>query len=140
MNPQMNRYQNPFSSQINVPVIPGKMVMNENAITPQDIPMDGNVSLFPQADWKCIWAKWWNSNGMICTCKFVPEETNAITEKAEENLTIQDLKKQLDKIERMIEKPLYNGCCDYDRVSVVNTGTEDVIISANPPLVVRRTC
>lgn len=58
-----------------------KMVMNENAITPQDIPMDGNVSLFPQADWKCVWAKWWNSNGMICTCKFVPEETNAITEK-----------------------------------------------------------
>lgn len=43
MNPQMNRYQNPFSSQMNVPVIPGKMVMNENAITPQDIPMDGNV-------------------------------------------------------------------------------------------------
>ena len=42
---------------------------------------------------------------MICTCKFVPEETNVITEKAEENLTIQDLKKQLDKIERMIEKP-----------------------------------
>lgn len=56
MNPQMNRYQNPFSGQINVPVIPGKMVMNENAITPQDIPMDGNVSLFPQADWKCVWA------------------------------------------------------------------------------------
>lgn len=105
MNPQMNRYQNPFSGQMNVPVIPGKMVMNENAITPQDIPMDGNVSLFPQADWKCVWAKWWNSNGMICTCKFVPEETNVITEKAEENLTIQDLKKQLDKIERMIEKP-----------------------------------
>lgn len=24
MNPQMNRYQNPFSGQINVPVIPGK--------------------------------------------------------------------------------------------------------------------
>lgn len=39
MNPQMNRYQNPFSGQMNVPVIPGKMVMNENAITPQDIPM-----------------------------------------------------------------------------------------------------
>lgn len=58
MNPQMNRYQNPFSGQMNVPVIPGKMVMNENAITPQDIPMDGNVSLFPQADWKCVWAKW----------------------------------------------------------------------------------
>ena len=48
MNPQMNRYQNPFSGQMNVLVIPGKMVMNENAITPQDIPMDGNVSLFPQ--------------------------------------------------------------------------------------------
>lgn len=30
MNPQMNRYQNPFSGQMNVPVIPGKMVMNDN--------------------------------------------------------------------------------------------------------------
>ena len=39
-----------------------------------------------------------------------------------------------------ISYPMYNGCCDYDRVSVVNTGTEDVIISANPLFVVRRTC
>ena len=42
--------------------------------------MDGTVSLFPTADYKCIYAKVWNSDGTIRTLKFSPvgdsEESN----------------------------------------------------------------
>jgi hypothetical protein len=31
-----------------------------------------------------------------------------------------------------------NNCCDYDRITVVNNGTVDVIVSANPVLFIRR--
>lgn len=34
--------------------------------------------------------------------------------------------------------PISNCCCDYDRITVVNTGTEPVIVSANPVLFVHR--
>lgn len=34
--------------------------------------------------------------------------------------------------------PVRNNCCDYDRVTVTNTGTTDIIISANPMLFIKR--
>mgnify|MGYP004456209901 FL=1 len=34
--------------------------------------------------------------------------------------------------------PVSNCCCDYDRITVVNTGTVPVIVSANPVLFVHR--
>lgn len=34
--------------------------------------------------------------------------------------------------------PISNCCCDYDRVTVTNTGTVPVIVSANPVLFVHR--
>lgn len=60
--------------------ISGRIVQNENEITPQEVPMDGTVSLFPTSDYKCIYAKFWNSDGTISTLKFSPvgdsEESN----------------------------------------------------------------
>lgn len=34
--------------------------------------------------------------------------------------------------------PVRNNCCDYDRVTITNTGTTDIIISANPTLFIKR--
>lgn len=34
--------------------------------------------------------------------------------------------------------PIKNNCCDYDRVTVTNTGTASVIVSANAELFVQR--
>ena len=34
--------------------------------------------------------------------------------------------------------PVFNSCCDYDRVTVVNTGTTDIVISANPMLAISK--
>lgn len=60
--------------------ISGRIVQNENEITPQEVPMDGTISLFPTSDYKCIYAKFWNSDGTISTLKFSPvvdsEESN----------------------------------------------------------------
>lgn len=36
--------------------------------------------------------------------------------------------------------PVFNSCCDYDRVTVVNTGTTDIVVSANPMLAISKMC
>lgn len=66
--PQMQQPQ-PF-----VPVqIHGHTIKDETTeIAPNDIPMDGTVSLFPTEDYSCIFAKHWNKDGKITTTKFVP--------------------------------------------------------------------
>ena len=51
----------------------GRMVNNPSEITPQEVTMDGTVSLFPQADYSCIYAKAWNPDGTIRTVRYVPE-------------------------------------------------------------------
>lgn len=53
----------------------GRVVNNENEITPNEIPMDGSVSLFPTNDYSKIYAKAWTANGAIKTITFVPEVT-----------------------------------------------------------------
>ena len=34
--------------------------------------------------------------------------------------------------------PVSNRCCDFDRISVANTGTEPITIGANPSFAIRR--
>ena len=42
-------YQNPYVQQPNrFQSVPGRLVNNLDEITPQEVPMDGSVSLFPQ--------------------------------------------------------------------------------------------
>src|SRR5690625_4963374 len=70
-----NNFQRP-----SVPsVLPGRQVANSDEITPQEVPMDGSVSLFPQQDYSCIYAKTWTKEGTIATLKFVPEQPQAST-------------------------------------------------------------
>lgn len=37
-----------------------------------------------------------------------------------------------------VDIPVRNCCCDYDRITIVNTGTEPVIVSAGATLFIRR--
>lgn len=70
-NPMPN--QTPQQPQF-VPVqIHGHTIKDENTeIAPNDVPMDGTVSLFPTENYSCIFAKHWNKDGKITTTKFVP--------------------------------------------------------------------
>ena len=68
---QLNRFQS----------IPGRLVNNLDEITPQEVPMDGSVSLFPQNDYSAIYAKTWTKDGTIL--KF-----NKYTERKEDDMEI----------------------------------------------------
>lgn len=70
-NPMPN--QTPQQPQF-IPVqIHGHTIKDENTeIAPNDVPMDGTVSLFPTENYSCIFAKHWNKDGKITTTKFVP--------------------------------------------------------------------
>ena len=70
--PQQQQVQFSSQSQPNRQAnIRGRIINSEAEILPQEIPMDGTVSLFPMADFSCIFAKKWLSNGTIETQKYV---------------------------------------------------------------------
>lgn len=71
--------QQPIPTQ-QIASIAGRVVQNEHEITPQEVSMDGSISLFPLADYSTIIAKQWNSDGTIKTLRFVPEVVAAANE------------------------------------------------------------
>ena len=88
-----NNFQRPNMSSM----IPGRLVSNTDEIMPQEVPMDGSVSLFPQQDYSCIYAKTWTKEGTIATVKYVPEQPqNAEQQKS-------PLEERLDRIDQKID-------------------------------------
>lgn len=100
--------QSPLQSyQQRPPIIPGRVVTDINEVTPNEIPMDGRVSLFPKNDYSCIYAKAWNSDGTITTVKFVAEQP--VTSQKEENTNsietaLASIKEQVDKIDKRLDR------------------------------------
>lgn len=93
------------------PTIPGRKVNGIEDIMPNEIPMDGTVSLFPKADFSCIFAKQWNSDGTISTVTFVPHSPNAQPSngsddisKHENNEFNETVLKNLSDIKKMLSK------------------------------------
>lgn len=67
-------YQTPFM-QYQQPVtmgIAGKVINRPEEITINDVPMDGNIAVFPKNDLSEVLIKKWNANGSILTLKFTP--------------------------------------------------------------------
>lgn len=75
--PQTRQQPMPTQQIVN---LAGRVVQNEAEITPQEVAMDGSISLFPLADYSTIIAKQWNSDGTIKTLRFVPEAVTAANE------------------------------------------------------------
>ena len=75
--PQPRQQPMPTQQIVN---LAGRVVQNETEITPQEVAMDGSISLFPLADYSTIIAKQWNSDGTIKTLRFVPEVGTAANE------------------------------------------------------------
>lgn len=82
--------------------IPGRMIYSPDEIMPQEVPMDGSVSLFPMHDWSCVYGKWWTSNGQIQTVKFVLEKPKK--EINESAASLADISDRLTKVERYLFK------------------------------------
>ena len=82
--------------------IPGRMIYSPNEIMPQEVPMDGSVSLFPMHDWSCVYGKWWTSNWQIQTVKFVLEKPKKQID--ESAVSLSDISERLNKVERYLFK------------------------------------
>lgn len=95
---QSQTYQNPYIQQS----IPGRLVNNLDEITPQEVPMDGSVSLFPQNDYSAIYAKTWTKDGTIATVKFVPEQPQMEPQKSPLEERLDRIDQRFDKLEKML--------------------------------------
>ena len=82
--------------------IPGRMIYSPDEIMPQEVPMDGSVSLLPMHDWSCVYGKWWTSNGQIQTVKFVLEQPKKQID--ESAMSLSDISERLNKVERYLFK------------------------------------
>lgn len=110
MQPQHTMYGQGFPAVPGVSVvqaarprtIPGRMIYSPDEIIPQEVPMDGSVSLFPMHDWSCVYGKWWTSNGQIQMVKFVLEQPKKQID--ESAVSLSDNSARLDKVERYLFK------------------------------------
>lgn len=97
---------NNFQRPIMPATLPGRLVANADEITPQEVPMDGSVSLFPQNDYSCIYAKTWTKEGTIATVKFVPENPqNGQPQKSPLEMRLDRIDQQLESLNKKLNKP-----------------------------------
>lgn len=105
-----NAYRTPWTNQNgfmmnrpNYQMLPGRVVANIDEITPQEVMMDGSVSIFPQSDFSCIYAKQWAKDGTIQTIRYVPEipqQAQVQSVPIEEQFNL--INQRFDKIEKML--------------------------------------
>lgn len=80
--------------------INGRIVNDISEVSPNEVPMDRSISLFPLSDWSKIYARTWNSNGTIDTFTFVPDKESA--EQPKQN-PYDAIMARLDDIERKLD-------------------------------------
>ena len=102
LQPQGTIYGQPLVPNPRPRTIPGRMIYSPDEIVPQEVPMDGSVSLFPMHDWSCVYGKWWTSNGQIQTVKFVLEQPKKEIDESAASLS--DISARLEKVERYLFK------------------------------------
>ena len=105
--PSLN--QNSQMNQIRPQGILGRMIANPNEITPQEIPMDGSISMFPMQDGSAVYGKFWDSNGQIKTIRFIPENV----EQPRQQDPFAAISERLDTIESLIRNQRQNHKGNY---------------------------
>lgn len=103
------------------PGLIGKMVNDVSMVSPNDVPMDGNIAIFPKNDMSEIYCKQWKQDGTIQTVVYKPvleqnqtEATNipqmdfnALNEDV--RALREDIIARLDNIENSMSKPNTRG-------------------------------
>lgn len=107
--PQTNQFtpqtpiQQPVAQPSNPSPVRGRVISAESEILPNEILMDGSITLFPLADNSAIIAKQWTTNGSIQTTRFIPEPSE-VSAPAEEQVNYGDILKGMDsKLDSVIE-------------------------------------
>lgn len=92
------------------PAIPGRFVNSPSDISPNEIPTDGTLCLFPKSDYTCVYARQWGQNGII-EATFVPEnrELPQQTIVQQPTVDLSEIKERLDNIEKALKRrPQYS--------------------------------
>lgn len=120
---QLQQYQQGLQQQ-QMPQIPqqaqglvGKVVNDVSMVSPNDVPMDGSVAIFPKGDMTEIYCKQWKQDGTIQTVVYKP----VLDQNAEQATNIpqmdfnalnedvralrEDILARLDAIEKSMSKP-----------------------------------
>ena len=95
----------PYSAQPSKQTIFGKTVQNESQITPNDVPMDGTIALFPLQDFSKIIAKQWTPNGLIQTLEYLPETAKDEKPTVTLDEVMAHMDDRLDQIEDLFTAP-----------------------------------
>lgn len=103
-------YQQPM--QMQQPPLTGRIIDNESMINASEVPMSGEVALFPMRDGKQIICKSWQADGSIKTVRFVPlveEPTNSTPTTSESKISLSDevtdvFMSRFDEIEKRLDK------------------------------------
>lgn len=80
----------------------GRTVASAQEVTPQEVPMDGSLALFPLADGSAVVGKRWTPEGTIAEVRYVPE---ASSQQPEAQTFEQAVMERLDSIEGMLSRP-----------------------------------
>lgn len=102
MQPQQPPVQN---QQPSAPMnIIGRVVRQIDEVAPNEVPMDGSISFFPQSDLSCVYAKQWTKDGTIATTRYVLEQTSISNgdNPKESNDMYAAIMSRLDKIEGIV--------------------------------------
>lgn len=79
---------------------PGRYISNTNEISPQEIPNDGTICLYPSKDLQSIWLKAFNKMGKLVTVRYIVDPDQ---KPEEEPLDTQaQIFEKLSKIEEML--------------------------------------
>lgn len=110
---QQNQFmQQPVQQQSQV--IVGKIVNDVSNVSPNDVPMDGSVAVFPKNDMTEIYCKQWTANGTIQTVVYKPilEQNNADATNTPQmdfnalNEDVRALREDIKGVREMIEKSM----------------------------------
>lgn len=96
--------QQPVQQQTALPGIRGRVVSAASEIMPNEVPMDGMPSFFPQQDMSCIYVKVWDSEGKLKPTRYVREPDAPVqqTIQPDSNAAFAGIAERLDRIESSI--------------------------------------
>lgn len=108
--PQSQQTTKPTAIPVN-----GRFVESLNEVAPNEVSMDGSVSLFPLRDCSRIYARAWTSNGTIQTVEYIPVINNGDGQSSAQNDISAEILSRLEAIEKKLDKKPYYGKKPYNK-------------------------
>lgn len=101
---QQQAQQQTAQQQTALSGIRGRVVSTASEIMPNEVPMDGMPSFFPQQDMSCIYVKVWDSEGKLKPTRYVrePDEPVQQAQQHDNEEAFADITERLGRIESFL--------------------------------------